>query len=177
MGVVGTIRHMPGTKRIVLVISAAFLVAACQGTSGATTTSRESPLLTLPPATTQPPTTTSTTLVPVKQLSSPEYQIVQRTPGDGTGDSVVVLLDTDSYETLTDIDLEDVIADVVRRFPPIATVHVIDDPAAANVVGNPDASDAQIEAIADHYLARLDDGFSITFLGPFAPAGSSVLGS
>ena len=90
---------------------------------------------------------------------------------------MVVLLDATSYETLTDIDLEDVIADVVHRFPPIASVHVIDDPAAANVVGNPDATDEQIEAIAEHYLARLDDGFSITFLGPFAPAGATVLGS
>ena len=90
---------------------------------------------------------------------------------------VVVLLDIASYETLTDIDLENIIADVVQRFPPIATVHVIDDPAAANVVGNPDATEAQIEPISGHYLARLDDGFSITFLGPFATAGSAVLGS
>jgi hypothetical protein len=113
----------------------------------------------------------------VEKLSSPDYQIVQRAPGIDTGDTVVVLLDTTSYETLTDIDLEEVIADVVQRFPPITTVHVIDDVAAANVVGNPDASEAQLEAIADHYLARLDDGFAITFLGPFAPAGATVLGS
>jgi hypothetical protein len=133
--------------------------------------------LTLPPATTPPTSTTSTTLGPVEPLSSPEYQIVQRTVGEGTGDAVVVLLDPTSYDTLTDIDLEDVIADVVRRFPPITTVHVIDDPAAANVVGNPDPTDEQIAAISEHYLARLDDGFSITFLGPFAPAGATVLGS
>jgi hypothetical protein len=162
---------------VVVVFAVALLAAACQSSSGTTTSTSESSLLTLPPATTAPTSSTSTTLAPVERLSSPDYQIVQRTPGIDTGDTVVVLLDTTSYETLTDIDLEEVIADVVQRFPPITTVHVIDDVAAANVVGNPDSSEAQIEAIADHYLARLDDGFAITFLGPFAPAGATVLGS
>ncbi len=161
-----------------MVVAAVILVAtACQSSADDTTTTTGSPLLTLPPATTPPTSSTSTTLPPVEQLSSPEYQIVQRTVSEGAGDTVVVLLDTSSYETLTDIDLEEVIADVVQRFPPIATVHVIDDPAAANVVGDPDASEEQIAAISDHYFARLDDGFTITFLGPFAPAGATVLGS
>ena len=168
---------MPRLRLIVVVAAVAFVAAACQSSADSTTTTAESPLLTLPPPTTPPTSTTSTTLVPVEQLSSPEYQIVQRSVGEGTGDTVVVLLDSSSYETLTDIDLEDVIADVVRRFPPIATVHVIDDPAAANIVGNPDATEEQIASIEDHYFARLDDGFTITFLGPFAPAGATVLGS
>ena len=161
-----------------MVVAAVVLVAtACQSSADDTTTTTGSPLLTLPPATTPPTTSTSTTLAPVEQLSPPEYQIGQRSVGEDSGDTAVVLLDTSSYETLTDIDLEEVIADVVQRFPPIATVHVIDDPAAANVVGDPDASDEQIAAISDHYFARLDDGFTITFLGPFAPAGATVLGS
>jgi hypothetical protein len=168
---------MPRLRLIVVVAAVAVVAAACQSSTENTTTTAESPLLTLPPPTTPPTSTTSTTLVPVEQLSSPEYQIVQRSAGEGTGDTVVVLLDSSSYETLTDIDLEDVIADVVRRFPPIATVHVIDDPAAANIVGNPDATEEQIASIEDHYFARLDDGFTITFLGPFAPAGATVLGS
>jgi len=168
---------MTRSRYIVVVASVALLAAACQASPEASTTTVETALLTLPPATTAPTSSTTTTLAPVEPLSSPQYQIVQRTPGDEAGDSVVVLLDISSYETLTDIDLEDLIGDVVQRFPPILTVHVIDDPAAANVVGNPDATAEQFETIADHYLARLDDGFSITFLGPFAPAGSTVLGS
>ena len=161
-----------------MVVAAVVLFAtACQSSADDTTTTTGSPLLTLPPPTTPPTSSTSTTLAPVEQLSSPEYQIVQRTISEDTGDTVVVLLDTSSYETLTDIDLEEVITDVVQRFPPIATAHVIDDPAAANVVGDPDASEEQIAAISDHYFARLDDGFTITFLGPFAPAGATVLGS
>jgi hypothetical protein len=168
---------MPRSRIVVVGVAVAVLVVACQGTADTTTTTAGSSLLTLPPPTTPPTSVTTTSLAPVEQLSSPQYQIVQRTVSEGSGDTVVVLLDTSSYGTLTDIDLEDLIADVVVRFPPITTVHVIDDAAAANVVGNPDASDAQIEVISDHYLARLDDGFSITFLGPFATSGSSVLGS
>lgn len=160
-----------------MLVAVAMLAAACQTSSEESTTTLESPLLTLPPAALAPTSSTTTTLAPAEPLSAPRYQIVQRTQGAQSGDTVVVLLDTTSYETLTDIDLEDIITDVVQRFPPILTVHVIDDPAAANVVGNPDASEEQIAAISDHYLARLDDGFSITFLGPFAPAGSTVLGS
>ena len=168
---------MPRLRLIVVVAVVAVIAVACQSSADSTTTTAESPLLTLPPPTTPPTSSTSTTLVPVEELSPPEYQIVQRTVGEGTGDAVVVLLDTSSYETLTDIDLEDVIADVVRRFPPITTVHVIDDPAAANIVGNPDATEEQIASIEDHYLARLDDGFTITFLGRFAAEGATVLGS
>lgn len=168
---------MVRSRFVVLVVGCGLLVAACQDSAESPTTTAASSLLTLPPATAPATSSTTTTLAPAEQLSSPQYQIVQRTPGEAGGDTVVVLLDTASYETLTDIDLEDIIADVVQRFPPVATVHVIDDPAAANVVGNPEATEAQIEPISDHYLARLDDGFSITFLGPFAPAGSAVLGS
>ena len=168
---------MPMLKFLGVMFAVALLSVACQGSLDTATSTTESPLLTLAPGTTATTSSTTTTSTPAEQLTSPEYQIVQRTPGVDTGDSVVVLLDITSYETLTDIDLEDVIADVVQRFPPIATAHIIDDSGAANVVGNPDATEEQIEAIADHYLARLDDGFSITFLGPFAPAGATVLGS
>jgi len=162
------------------VIGLVVLAAACQnGGDANTSTTRDSTLLTLPPQTA--PTTslapTTTSPEPVIGLTAPRYQIVQRTPGEGVGDEVVVLLDPTSYETLTDIDIQDLIGEVVDLFPPIAIAHIVDDPAAANVIGNPDASAAEIASIQDHYFARLDNGFEITFLGPFASSGSNVLGS
>lgn len=171
---------MIAQRRLVFVIGLALFVAACQnGSDAGTSTTRDSALLTLPPqtapTTTQPTTTTSSE--PVSDLTAPRYQIVQRTPGEGVGDEVVVLLDPTSYETLTDIDIQDLIGEVVNLFPPVAIAHVVDDPAAANVVGNPDASAAEIASVRDHYFARLDNGFEITFLGPFASSGSNVLGS
>jgi hypothetical protein len=165
-------------KRIVLIAAVALVVAACQGGAADTTTSTTgSSLVELPP----PPTTlvevTTTTLAPIDELSAPEYQIVKRVPGEGAGDELVVLLDPTSYETLTDIDIQDLIAEVVEFFPPVSILHVVDDPAAVNIVGNPEATPEEIESIEVHYLARLDNGVEITYLGPFSESGSGVLGS
>lgn len=166
-------------KSALIAVCAALLVSACQGSSADTTTTTEdSPLVTLsPPSATTTISSPPTTTARINQLLAPEYQIVQRTAGDGVGDEIVVLLDPTSYETLTDIDIQDLIGEIVDLFPPVWTAHVIDDPAAANVLGNPDASAEDLASIADHYLARLDNGVEITFLGPFAPKGSIVLGS
>jgi len=90
---------------------------------------------------------------------------------------VVVLLDTTSYDSLTDIDLFDIIAEVVELFPPISEIHVVDGLLAASTVANPDSTEAQLQAIQPNYLARLENGFTITFLGPFASSGTAVLGS
>ena len=162
-----------------IVVFAAVFAAACQGAAGTVTTTTEaSSLLTLPlPSTTTTSSVPPTTVAPPIQLSAPQYQIVQRTAGEGVGDEIVVLLDPTSYETLTDIDIQELIAEIVDLFPPVWTAHIIDDPAAANTVGNPDASEEDLAGIADNYLARLDNGVEIIFLGPFAPKGSIVLGS
>jgi hypothetical protein len=163
-----------------LIVALALLAASCQGGAGETTTSDGSSLLTLPPASSTTTTVASpeTTRPSFDSLTPPQYQIVQRSAIEGAaGDEVIVLLDPSSYDTLTDIDIENILAEVVELFPPVWIAHLIDDPAAANVVGNPDATTAELEAISDHYLARLDNGFEITFLGPFADAGSGVIGS
>lgn len=155
-------------------------LSGCQGASvEPTTTTEGSSLLSLPePAPTTTVDQTTTTSQAFDPLSPPQYQIVSRTPVDGgSGDEIVVLLDPSSYESLTDIDIEDILAEVIELFPPVWIAHLIDDPAAANVVGNPDASRSELDAISDHYFARLDNGFEITFLGPFAESGGGVIGS
>jgi len=107
----------------------------------------------------------------------PSYQIIWRNPIEGQGDEVVVLLDVASYNSLTDLDVFDLIADVVERFPPITVAHIVDDYNSAQIVTSPDASEADRSSNADNYLARLDEGFRITYLGPFADSGTAVLGS
>lgn len=166
------------TTRVMMLVGVSLALAACQGSAvDTTTTTTESPLVELPP----PPTTlvqeTTTTLAPIDGLTAPEYQIVKRTTTDGVGDELVVLLDPTSYDTLTDIDIEDLLAEVVEFFPPVWTVHVVDDASAVAVVGNPDASASELASIQAHYLARLDNGIEITYLGPFSASGSGVLGS
>jgi hypothetical protein len=155
------------------------VAAACTSSPAAetSTTAGQTPLTTLAAddttTTSQPTTTTEAS----RELTPPRYRIVERIEGESEGDTVVVLLDPTSYDSLTDIDLFDIIAEVVELFPPISVIHVVDDPSAANVVANPDASNAEIQAIQEYYLARLDNGLKITYLGPFAASGTAVLGS
>ena len=173
---------MPFSSRLTQVAVAVSLVAvACTSPGTETTTSSTPPspvtTLTLTDSTeSTSKATTSTSLSLKTVLSAPEYRIVDRVEGE-VGDAVVVLLDPNTYDSLTDLDLYDLIAEVVELFPPITTVHIVDDPAAANVVANPDASEAERQGAAANYLARLDDGVKIVYLGPFSSAGSAVLGS
>ncbi|GMQ93204.1 MAG: hypothetical protein BMS9Abin12_0681 [Acidimicrobiia bacterium] len=158
----------------------ALSVACTSSDSGATTsTSPGASLTTLTTTQASEPgsDSTTTTAVPKSVLTAPEYKIIDRSSGEGVGDTVVVLLDAGTYDSLTDLDLFDLIAEVVELFPPIEVVHVVDSAAAANVVGDPDASEADRQAVAANYLARLDSGFKITYLGPFASSGTAVLGS
>ena len=161
----------------------ALIVAATMAVPACTSDSRQASTTTVAPLTTRAPTTTTTvpdpttTLAPIVELSAPRYRIVERLPTDRPGDEVVVLLDPASYDSLTDLDLYDLIAEVVELFPPIAIVHVVDDPVAASVVTNPEASDAERASASVNYLARLEDGFRVMYLGPFASSGTAVLGS
>lgn len=165
------------TARILLFAGVTLVLTACQNGAADTTTTTESSLIDLPPVPTTVVEDTTTTLPPIDELSAPQYQIVKRIPGDGIGDELVVLLDPTSYDTLTDIDIQDLIAEVVEFFPPVWTLHVVDDQVAVAVVIDPEATEDEIEAIEDHYLARLDNGVEITYLGPFSESGTGVLGS
>ncbi|MEN8041821.1 MAG: hypothetical protein ABFR95_09995 [Actinomycetota bacterium] len=168
-------------RAVVAIALLAVVAGACTSNTTDTTVSPGSSITvtTLPDTSAPEPgeDTTTTTDAPKTNLTPPEYQIVDRVAGDGDGDTVIVLLDTASYDSITDLDLYDLIAEVVELFPPIAVVHVVDDPAAANIVGNPDASDSERQAVSDNYLARLDNGYKITYLGRFASSGTAVLGS
>ena len=168
-------------RMIAVALCAAVLASACTSGTDDGASGSESTPATLAPTTTVPtteaPTTTTSTLAPLSAVTPPQYQIVSRVPTEEGGDEVVVLLDPSTYDSLSDIDIFDVIVEVVELFPPIAILHVVDDAVAANVVTNPDASQEAKESLDDHYLARLDDGFTITYLGPFASSGTTILGS
>ena len=110
-------------------------------------------------------------------LTPPEYSIVDRAETDAPGDTVVVLLDDETYTSLSDLDLYDIIAEVVDLFPPISMMHIVDDVVAVNTVANPDVSDEELALIEDNYFAVLENGFNITYLGPFADSGTAILGS
>ncbi len=160
--------------RAVLLAGFAILGAGCSFGGSETTTTTE-PIV--ESTTTSPPETTTTTLAPLSAPSFPSYSIVKRIENPDEGDTVVVLLDSTSYTILSDIDLYDVLADVVDRFPPIFEAHVVDSQAAADAVLAEAPTEEELQTLSEHYLVRLEDGFRIVYQGPFDELGTSVLGS
>lgn len=122
-----------------------------------------------------PSSTTTTTEDPSGGPSFPTYTIVSRETGSD-GDTVVVLLDDDTG-SLTDIDLQNIVIDVVENYAGILTAHVIADAAAADAVLATAPTEAEQELLDRHYYVRLEEGFRLVFTGPFAETPTTVLGS
>ncbi len=116
---------------------------------------------------------TTTTLEQAFEV--PEYSIQARISGE-SGDTVVVSVEPATY---SDLDIENLVADVVQRFAPITTVHVVDDPAVVDLVlSEPTALTAEELASRDeHYFARLEEGFRLVFQGPFEQVPEVIIGS
>lgn len=179
---------MRSPARFLLLCSfAALVLVACNGDETSETTTSLAAITTtsLSPidssSTTEATTSTTqaesaTTTGANGVISDPEWIIAQRVPGDN-GATVVILLDPDSYERLTDIDIQNVVEDAREMFPPIFEVHVVDsEEAAATVLSEViDTNDQAI--LEDHYLARLEEGFRLVFVGPFSQFGQIILTS
>ncbi len=174
----------------VLTSVALLVVAACSGDGegGTTTTAAEDASTTTtttgpagttsssPATTVRPTTTTSTTSTTFPDEDPiPDYQIEARLTGDA-GDTVVVSLLPAPY---SDLDIENVVSDVLQRFAPIVTVHVVDDAAIVDLVLADEATltAEQVASRDAHYYARLEEGFRLVFEGPFAAFPQVVLGS
>jgi hypothetical protein len=165
--------------RSYLMIALTLLVASCTSSNEpAATTTTEAPT-TSTTATTLPTSTTSSTTTTAQspEVSFPEYRIAERITSVETGDTVILLLDPASYTSLSDLDLYDVIADAVDRFPPIFEAHVVDSPDAVSAVLAEDPDDDQVGTLAEHYFVRLEDGFRIVYVGPFEGTDDAILGS
>ncbi|MEN8114082.1 MAG: hypothetical protein ABFS21_06805 [Actinomycetota bacterium] len=167
-------------SRMLLLVVLALVFASCSSSSEETTTTATTAPTTTTTTTTPTTTTTTTTTAPTSEPvvpTFPEYRIAERVVSPETGDTVVLLLDPASYTTLTDLDLYEVIADAVDRFPPIFEAHVVDSAAAADAVLVEEPDEAQLASLDEHYFARLEDGFRIVYVGVFEAAETAVLGS
>lgn len=164
-----------------MVAAVAIMIASCSSSSDTTTTTSTTTTTTTTtvPTTTTTTAPTTTTTLPQEPPAFPEYRIAERIIAPETGDTVVLLLDPASYPAsgLTDLALYDVIADAADRFPPILVAHVVDSPDAVEAVLLEQPDEDQELILANHYLARLEDGFRIVYLGPFEESGTAVLGS
>lgn len=121
-------------------------------------------------------TTTTTTTTVAPELAFPEYRIVSREAGDN-GDTVVVLLDPTTYESLSDIDIHNVMSDLVEQFAPVFEAHIVETQAAADALFVDDPTEEQTTELATSYIARLEDGFRIVYVGRFEESGVAILGS
>ena len=177
-------------KQVTLVGLVILLIAACSGDDeaddSATTVAADSgTITTLSPAggdadgaaaggTTTTTTTTTTTEAP--ELTFPEYQIISREAGDD-GDTVVVLLDPTTYESLSDIDIYNVMSDLVELFSPVYEAHIVESQAAADALFVENPSEEQAAALTTGYVARLEEGFRIVYVGRFEESGVELLSS
>jgi hypothetical protein len=166
------------------------LLAACSGDDAESTTSAPGSRLTTISATSIPgdgatspsstavESTTSQSTTTLQQGRLPRYRVVERT-GEDDATVVILLLDDPERTTLTDIDLQGVIADVVDRFSPapVLEVYVVDSREAADYVllETPDVD--QQAVLDEHFLAHLEEGFRIVFTGPFDDFGDLLLAS
>jgi hypothetical protein len=125
--------------------------------------------------TTTTSTSTTTTTIDLA-LSFPKYSIISRESSEN-GDIVVVLLDPDSYESLSDIDVRNVISDLVEQFAPVYEAYIVETQAAADALFVDNPTDAQKTALDNGYVAKLEEGFRIVYEGPLAAEGVAILGS
>ena len=168
-------------------------LTACSGDDGQeTSTTLADGVTTLAPASTTTPTTaetvagtteapqddTTVTSTSGPPLGLPLYEIALRGQGE-TGDTVVVLLDPESYTTLSDLDLQDVIRDVYDQFPPVAFAHVVDIEDAVDLVvaDRNSLTEEELTLLDQHYFARLEEGIRIVYVGPFDQYPIAILGS
>ena len=121
-------------------------------------------------------TTTTTTSTTTPELGYPQYSIISREDADD-GDIVVVLLDTDTYESLSDLDVFNVMSDLVEQFAPVIEAHIVETQAAADALFVDEPTEDQQTALDNGYVARLEEGFRIVYLGPLGDSGVQILGS
>jgi len=174
---------MRSVRGLALLLVLVVVACGCSGgDSGETTTSLPGETITtLPAADTTAPsadleTSSTTTSTLIASTGMPAFTIVTREATE-YGDRVVILLDPDSYESLTDIDLQNVLTEVVEEHPPVYEAYVVDSQEAADavLVESPDAD--QLAELAQHHLVTLEEGFRMRFTGPFADTGVVILGS
>jgi hypothetical protein len=165
--------------RLALVVALLTLLAAC-GDSADTTTTSTAVIPPSPTTTTIAPagetgggtgaTTTVATTTAIPGLFVPEFTIVERTPDD-------VLVVAVAPGTYSDIDLQNLVSEVVEHFAPVNALHIVDDEGATDLVLAETVTVEEQAFLDDHYFLRLEEGFRMVFVGPFADVGEVILGS
>lgn len=175
----------PIVTYVIVLLVVALVSVGCSGdeaedtttTTAATQTTAAGSSGTSAPAGESDGSTTTTVVVDEEvSFSIPAYRVVNRVEEE-KGATVVVLLDPATYTTLTDVDLQNVIEDVIDRFPPVYEVHVVDDISAADLVLADGVEPEQQDILDEHYLVRLEEAFTIVYVGPFSDFPVTIIAS
>lgn len=180
---------MVSLKQAMLVCLMVALIAACSGDDepeeqALTATTEASSVTSLSDSdasgsaaaseTTAPAPTTTTT--EPSEISFPEYQIVSREATE-TGDRVIVLLDSDTYESLSDQDILNVMSDLVELYAPVYEAHIVESQLAVEALLAAEPTAEQTAELEANYLARLEEGFRVVYVGQLADSPATILGS
>ncbi|HKZ28450.1 MAG TPA: hypothetical protein VJ482_02285 [Acidimicrobiia bacterium] len=157
----------------ILVLAFALLAAACNRNDDTeltttTTTGSQTTTTTAGPATgggTDDETTTTAGTAGV-----PQYDIIA---GDSGSGEYVVLIEPDTH---TELDLRNIMEAIVDEYAPV-TVHLIDNETAGELVLKDQPSAAEQAVLDAHYFARVVNGTTLEFLGPYAHLESVHIGS
>ena len=159
---------------IILVLALALVTAACNRGDDAdltTTTTGGSPTTsTSAGASTDDGTDDETTTTAAGAVQPPTYDIIAGVTGS---DEYVVLVEPGAY---AEQDLRNIMEDVVDEHAPV-TAHLIDSEEAGHLVLKDELSDSEQELLDAHYLARIVEGTTLEFLGPYSNLESVHIGS
>lgn len=165
--------------RLAVFVALLSLLAACSDSADTTTTTTAGRPPSATTTTIAPPggtgegpveTTTTTTTSTVPGSFVPAFTILERTADD----VLVVAVPPGTY---SDVDLQNLVSEVVERFAPVNGLHIVDDEGATDLVLAESLSAEDQAFLDDHYFLRLEEGFRMVFLGPFADVGEVILGS
>ena len=99
-----------------------------------------------------------------------EYDIIA---GDSGSGEYVVLVEPGTY---SEQDLRNIMEDVVDELAPIAA-HLIDSEDARELVLKDELTDAEQDLLDVHYFARIVEGTTLEYLGPYEEFESVHIGS
>jgi hypothetical protein len=156
----------------ILILALALVATACNRGDDAELTT------TTTPATTQLSTTSTTSTdggtdgetTSTVAGSLPDYQIIAGDSGEG---EYVVLVDPGAY---SEQDLRNIMEGIVDEYAPV-TVHLIDSQDASELVLQAEVTEAEQAILDAHYFARVVDGTTLEFLGPYADLDPVYIGS
>ncbi len=158
-------------RSVILILALALVVAACsKGDDTELTTTTDGGVLQTTSTTVSGNGTDGETTTTVAGTEPPEYEIIAGDTGEG---EYVVLIDPGSY---TEQDLRNLMEGIVDEYAPV-TAHLIDSEDARALVLQDEVTEAEQAILDAHYFARIVDGTTLEFLGPYSDLDPVHIGS